>query len=183
MSLHLIVTGGNRRINAIVAGPRSFDRQVKRTTTSASINSKYDHVVNTTARCELDTRADTVCVGKNFQALELTGQTCEVSDFHQSFDSLKNVPIAKAAMAYTLETGETVILVIDKALYFGSQMDHSLINPDQIRAYGIDVSDNPFDKDKDFGIDHAECFIPFETAGSTIFFESFVPSDEELNNL
>ncbi|KAL7516516.1 hypothetical protein ACHAWX_001524, partial [Stephanocyclus meneghinianus] len=144
---------GNRRINVIVTGPQSFDRQVKRTTTSASTNLKYDHVVNTTARCELDTRADT------------------------------NVPIAKATTAYALENGETAILVINKVLYFGSQMDHSLINPNQIRAYGIDVSDNPFDKDKDLGIDHTECFIPFETAGSTIFFESFVPSDEQLNSL
>ena len=140
-------------------------------------------MVNATAKCELDTRADTICAGKNFRALELTGQTCEVSGFHQSFDSLKNVPIAKAATAYTLETGETVILVFNEVLFFGNQMDHSLINPNQIRAYGIDVSDNPFDKDKDFGIDHAECFVPFQTAGSTIFFESFVPSDEQLNSL
>jgi hypothetical protein len=62
-------------------------------------------------------------------------------------------------------------------------MDHSLINPNQIRANDIDMSNNPFDKDKDFGIDHAECFIPFRTAGSTVFFESFVPSDEQLNSL
>ena len=61
-----------------------------------------------------------MCAGRNFRALELTGQMCEVSGFHQSFDSLKNVPIAKAATAYTLETGETVILVINEVLYFGN---------------------------------------------------------------
>ena len=152
-------------------------------TVSATSNSKYDHVDNATAKCELDTRADTICAGKNFRAISLTGQTCDVSGFHQSFESLKDIPIAQVATAVTLENGETVILIINEALYFGPQMDHSLVNPNQIRAYGIDVSDNPYDRGRDFGISCDDCFIPFNTEGSTVYFDSFVPTDTMLETL
>ena len=82
-----------------------------------------------------------------------------------------------------MESGETIILVINEALYFGAEMDHSLINPNQMRSYGIDVSDNPYDRDKDFGITHDECFIPFAAEGSTVYFDSYVPSDVQLETL
>lgn len=113
----------------------------------------------------------------------MTGQTCDVSGFHQSFESLRDIPIAQVATAVTLESGETVILVINEALYFGNEMNHSLINPNQIRSNRIDVSDNPYDRDKDFGITHDECFIPFVAEGSTVYFDSFVPSDVQLETL
>lgn len=129
---------------------------------------KPDHADGTMAKCELDTRADTICAGKNFRALSLTGQTCDVSGFHQSFESLNDIPVA---------------LIINEALYFGPQMDHSLVNPNQIRAYGIDVSDNPFDRNRDFGIQHEECFIPFTTEGSTVYFDTFVTTDYQIETL
>ena len=135
------------------------------------------------AKCKLDTRADTICAGKNFRALSLKGQTCDVLGFHQSFESLHDIPLAQVATGVTLENGKTVILVINEALYFGSQMDHSLVNPNQIRAYGIDVSDNPFDRERDFGIQYDECFIPFATEGSTVYFDTFVPTDYQLEAL
>lgn len=104
-------------------------------TTSTNVYTDFEHVDNANARCELDTQADTICAGKNFRLLALTGQTCDVSGFHQSFESVKDVPIAQVATAVTLENGETIVLVINEALYFGAQMNHSLINPNQIRAF------------------------------------------------
>lgn len=61
-------------------------------------------------------------------------------------------------------------------------MDHSLINPNQIRHFGIAVSDDPYDSTQSLGIDHDDLFIPFMTEGCTVFFETFVPSDEELES-
>jgi hypothetical protein len=61
-------------------------------------------------------------------------------------------------------------------------MDHSLINPNQIRANGIPVSDNPFDVDRPFGIDHEDLFVPFQAKGATVFFTTSVPSDDELDS-
>ena len=75
----------------------------------------------------------------------------------------------------------TYILIVNEALYFGNDMDHSLINPNQNRHFGIPVSDNPYDEDKELGIDHETAFIPFMTDGSTIFFDTYVPTDDELD--
>ena len=108
------------------------------------------------------------CAGANTWVLALTGQICDVQGFHQAFDALADILVAQVVTAVTLENGELITLVINESLYFGSQMDHSLINPKQIQAFGIDVFDNPFDMERDFGIDHPDCFIPFDVEGGSI---------------
>lgn len=124
-----------------------------------------------------------MCAGKNLWAILLTRQMCDVSGFHQSFGSLKDILIAQVATAVTLKNGKTVILIINKALYFSAESDHSLINPNQIRAFSIDVSDNPYDKGCNFSISCNNCFIPFSTEGSMVYFDSFVPYDAMLKML
>ena len=84
------------------------------------------------ARNELDTRADTICVGKNWRLLSTTGQCCNVHGFHAAFDSIKDVPVSRSATAVVDKHGDTYILIVNKALYFGPDMDHSLINPNQM---------------------------------------------------
>jgi hypothetical protein len=76
-------------------------------------------------------------------------------------------------------TGEVVVLIKNKALYFRQSVDHLLINPNQIQHYGISVSNNPYDEVHDVGIDHEECFIPFETEGSTC---SLIHLYHQMNN-
>ena len=107
--------------------------------------------------------------------------TCDVKGLHDQFEAIKDVPIARVATAFKDRDGVTYILIINKALYFGREMDHSLINPNQIRHFGIPVSDNAYDGTRDLGIDHDDVFIPFETQGSTVFFfETFVPLDDDI---
>ena len=69
-----------------------------------------DFVPRQGARCELDTRADTICAGINFRILTKTGQLCDVSGFHSDFDSIKDVPVATVATAYQTATGEVFVL-------------------------------------------------------------------------
>eukprot|EP00957_Ditylum_brightwellii_P013793 1039584-Ditylum_brightwellii.AAC.1 len=71
----------------------------------------------------------------------------------------------------------------DQMLWFGTQSPHSLINPNQIRAYGISVNDNPFGDVHEFDIDFDEGLIPFETEGTIISFEMRSPTDHELKEL
>ena len=40
-----------------------------------------------------------------------------------------------------------------EAFYYGNKLYHSLIKPNQVRAYGIDFWDNPFDLQIGFTID------------------------------
>ena len=77
------------------------------------------------------------------------------------------------------EHGCVNILIVNQALYFGASLDHSLINTNQIRNFGIPVSDNPYDSGRSFGIDHEDQFIPFKTEGSN-FFNYFLPTDDEI---
>jgi len=44
------------------------------------------------------------------------------------------------------------------------------------------VSDDAYDSTRDFGIDHEDIFIPFETKGLTVYCESYAPSDDDLEN-
>ena len=56
-------------------------------------------------------------------------------------------------------------------------MDHSLINTNHIRSFGIPVSDYPFNKTWESGIDHEELLITFKTEGTTLLFDTYVPSN------
>jgi hypothetical protein len=79
-------------------------------------------------------------------------------------------------------TGHEYLLVGDQMLWFRSQMDHSLINPNQIHEYGIPVYDNTFSQSQ-IGIDCNDDFIPFNTTGTIVYFETHVPTDWETCNL
>ncbi len=67
---------------------------------------------------ELDSHADTTCVGKIFKVISYTDRVCEVSPYHPSYKSLMNVPIVQAATAHDdAETGETFILIFNECLH------------------------------------------------------------------
>lgn len=137
------------------------------------------------ARCELDTRADTCCAGINCKPLFFTGQQCEVQGFYDGFTPVPNVPVATVATVWSDPlTGEGYVLIIHEALYFGDTMDHSLINPNQLRQHGVVVNDNPYEVDptKSMGIRVDDVgIIPFLSKGSMVFFNTRHPNDDELN--
>jgi hypothetical protein len=63
-------------------------------------------------------------------------------------------------------------------------MDHSLINPNQLRHFGVMVHDNPFDTDHPLMIKELSdgVFIRFQIKGTTVFFDSHTPTSDELDN-
>jgi hypothetical protein len=64
---------------------------------------------------------------------EFDSTTCEVVPFSEEYESMKDIPIMSAAMAWTNEqTGETVILYFHQMLWYGNKLANSLINPNQI---------------------------------------------------
>ena len=94
--------------------------------------------------CELDSHADTIVAGSNCVVLQYTGQECDVSPFSDDFKPVKGVPIAHVATAWQSPvSGQTYILVFNEALWMGTTMDHTLLNPNQLRHYGTIVQDNP----------------------------------------
>ena len=166
-----------RVAKAISSGKRLYTRSSKKANTSGSVPK---HSPGQTASCESDSAADTCCSGANHRMIELTGEVCNVNGFKDEM-TVRDVPVATTATAYTVPgTSDTYILIFNESLYFGEDMDHSLMNPNQIRASGIPVSDNPFDEDRDFGIHHEDLFIPFRTKGTRVYIETHCPTDEEL---
>jgi hypothetical protein len=66
-------------------------------------------------------------------------------------------------------------------LYFGDKLEHSLLNPNQLRYSGVVVNDNPFDQAAPLLISTTEIDIPLLISGTTIFFETTTPTQRELD--
>jgi hypothetical protein len=93
----------------------------------------------------MDLHADTIVCGSNCLIMYYTGKECDVSPYTEAHEAIRSVPIVQAATAYNnRDTGKTTILILNEAIRMGDQMEHTLINPNQLRAYGITVQDNPF---------------------------------------
>ena len=132
---------------------------------------------------EMDTHADTSCAGANWMPMEFSNTICEVSPFLDSYQPVQEIYIARCCTVWTShDTGREYLLVGEQMLWFGDKMENSLINPNQIRAYGINVFDNPF-RDNAIGIEHDDVFIPFDTTGTVVHFQSRSPTDWEQQHL
>jgi hypothetical protein len=94
------------------------------------------------------------------------------------------VPVVMAVTAWTnAETGETFILYFPQMLWYGKKMKASLINPNQLRHYGLKVCDDVTDKERLFGIQLDEdLLIPFKMDGTVIYFDTRAPSKLEMDN-
>ena len=143
----------------------------------------HEVVAGMEARCELDSHADTCVAGPNFIIDEYTGEHCDVTPYSNEYKPITDVPIVNASTAYTNpDTGETLVLRFNQVLWYGKKMHMSLINPNQMRHYGLVVSDDPTDYDRTFGVSGDNFVIPFEISGTTVFFSSRVPTRWELEN-
>ena len=129
---------------------------------------------------ECDTNADTCCLGANFSILAHTRRTADVYSYDQSTAPIEGVPIVSGATAWTdPSSGQIYILIINEALYYGTKLDHSLLNPNQIRKFGIPFWDNPFDFDRGLQID-IQPPVTLTTKGTKIYFKSQVPNNNNL---
>jgi hypothetical protein len=132
---------------------------------------------------ELDTHADTFCAGKNFTPISFTGTLVDVSPYSSQYQPMKDIPIATVGTLWTHpQTKQDYILVVHEAIYFGDLLDHSLVNPNQLRHFGIQVSDNPYDHEHPLQISTDVCDIPLDINGTIISFQTRAPTDEELNS-
>ena len=60
-----------------------------------------------------------------------------------------NVLIVTCVSTYMdRNTGRLFIIVLNKELYYGKKLGHSLINPNQLKSYGTMVWDNPIDSNR-----------------------------------
>jgi hypothetical protein len=64
-------------------------------------------------------------------------------------------------------------------------MYDSLINPNQCRAYGVSICDDPFDPTRTLGLHDpiTGIKIPFEMRGSTAVFKTRAPDTQEIKGI
>ena len=153
-----------------------------RTISSTVVQPHAQAPAYTTANNELDSNADTTVMGTNFALLSLTRRVADVYAFDPNLPPTA-IPIATGATIYDHPAGFPILLIIHEALWYGSHLNHSLINPNQIRSYGIPLWDNPFDRDHPLAMEPSpDVTIPFHTSGTKIYFTSRVPTTHELQD-
>ena len=167
--------------------PRSYVSRVVSSTRRPPNNSKQlqrrrPQELPTSGRIELDSHADTIVLGYNCEVLHHTGKVCEVSPYSDNYEAIKNVPVVYGATLWTdTVDNQEYILVFNESLWMGNSLTHSLINPDQLHAFGTNVQDNPFSNER-LSIQPAfhDIAIPLQTLGTIIYSNTRAPTDHEL---
>jgi len=154
-----------------------------RAVSSASTHRNEDiPEVQQVGECEMDSHANTCCLGANFIPIYFTGKICDVAPFLSDLPNQEGIPICSGATAFENADGCTYILIINEALRFGYRMKNSLINPNQIRAFGVSLCDDPTDPNRHLGMTVQDQLIPFAMAGSTCHFTTRTLTNWEMEN-
>jgi hypothetical protein len=134
------------------------------------------------SQLELDSHADTIVCGSNCIVMHFTGKECDVSPYTDAYEVMKSVPIVQAATAYdNPETGETTTLILNEAIWMGDKMDHTPVNPNQLRAFGLNVQDNPFSDAPIFiGTEGHEFMLPLASKCTILGVTTRTPTDHEI---
>ena len=92
---------------------------------------------------------------------------------------MEKIPVATEVTAYDDPlSGTMVVLVFNQALWFGSSMGKSLISTHQVRSHGIQLSYDPYDKNRPLGIvNHdSDWYKPFNVQQSSSGAETRAPA-------
>ena len=132
---------------------------------------------------EVDNHADTCVAGANCVILAYTGKECDVSPYRDDYEPVTNVPIVHAGTAWTSKrTGQTYILVLNECLGMTDTMDHTLVNPNQLRHFGVRVQDNPMSsRPLSIITENNEFCMELAIEGTIVFAETRTPTLKELN--
>ena len=131
----------------------------------------------------MDTHADPTVLGSNCVVLSYTGKECEVSPYSSQYEAVQNVPVVMGAMVWTnAADGMAYLLIFHESLWMGNKLDHTLVNPNQLRAYGVSVQDNPFDT-KLLSITTDDASVELYSEGTIICGDTRTPTESKLSQL
>ena len=146
-----------------------------------AIRSNFDDASAALYRTDIDNHADRHCFGKNFRPLHWSNRMCNVSPFLPEYKPAENIEICTAATAWTNDHGKTFILVFGQGLWFGDRITISLVNPNQCRAFGISLCDDPTDTHRALGFHTDKVLIELFMKGTIATMMTHFPSQEELD--
>ena len=158
---------------------------VRKIAKNKTTKTKFQHRPQSTShgRIELDTHADTTVLGSNCVVLSYTGKECEVSPYSSQYEAVQNVPVVTEATVWTnAADGTAYLLIFHESLWMGDKLDHTLVNPNQLRAYGVSVQDKPFDA-KPLSITTNDISVKLYSEGTIICGDTQTPTESELSQL
>ena len=131
---------------------------------------------------DLDSHTDTVVCGSNCIVINFMGKECDVAPHTEAYETIEAVPIVQAATPNdNPETGESTILILNEAIWMGETTDHTLVNPNQLRSYGITVQDNPCSEAPIFIATEDHDFMPqFSYKGTILGVTTRTTIDKDL---
>ena len=168
----------HRTISRIV----SSVRKIAKTKTTKT---EYQHRPQSTSHgcIELDTHANTTVLGLNCVVLSYTGKECEVLPYSSQYKVVQNVPVVTGATVLTNAVdGTAYLLIFHESLWMGDKLDHTLVNPNQLRAYGVSIQDNPFDA-KPLSITTDDVSVELYSEGMIICGDTRTPTESEMSQL
>ena len=98
---------------------------------------------------------------------------------------MEKIPVVTAVTAYDDPlSGNTVILVFNQALWFGRSMGKSLVATNQVRSYGVQLSNDTYDQNSPPGIVYrdSDWYISFTVQQYFSVVEPRAPTIEEYND-
>ena len=167
-----------RTISRIVSSIRKVSK-------NKNAKAQYQHWPQSTSHgsIELDTHADTTVLGSNCVVLSYTGKECEVSPYSSEYEAVWNVPVVTGATVWTNTTDDMAnLLTFHESLWMGDKLDHMLVDPNQIRAYGVSIQDNPFDTNP-LSITTDDASIELYLERTSICGDTQTPTESELGQL
>ena len=176
-------------VSLFAQGPAQCCRHLSRIVSSvrhlaAAKVKKRPTSLPTEGRIELDSHADTIVLGANCIILSNTGQSCEVMPYSNTYDAITDVPVVTGATLWTSpHEGDEFILVFNEAIWMGNTLQHTLVNPNQLRAYSTTIQDNPFASTPLQFEPPTGPTIPLATMGTNIYCHTHAPNDRELSTL
>ena len=104
--------------------------------------------------------------------------------YSDTYDTITDVPVVTGATLWTSPyDGDEYILIFNEALWMGNTLQHTLVNPNQLRVYGTTVQDNPFASSPLKFEPPTSPTIPLTTMGTIIYCNTRTLSDHELSTL
>ena len=135
-------------------------------------------------RTELDSHADTTVPGRNCMVMNYTERSCDVATFSDTYEPMTKIPIITAGTGFTSTTRRQYILVFNEALYI-KDMDHTLINPNQLRHFDTEVQDNSYHaKDSmNITITNGKFMECLQSKRKNVFLNTWRPTKTQLSSL
>ena len=104
--------------------------------------------------------------------------------YSDTYDTITAVPVITGTTLWTSsQDGDEYILIFNETLWMGDTLQHTLVNPNQLRAYSTTVQDNPFASSPLIFDPPTGPVIPLTTMGTIIYCNTCAPSDHKLSSL